>query len=112
MPTVLMILLQAASVAPMTFEGDDFDLAREVRPETPEIGQRCTNNDPSVIVVCGSRNQKQYRLPGVESEPTLVLPKAEFSLGEGFTAKVQLDSAPIGGGLISRRAMITVTKKF
>jgi hypothetical protein len=106
-----MILLQAASAAPMTFEGSDFDLGHEARRQKLKVGQRCTNGDPGVIVVCGSRNQKRYRVSGMESEVQLVLPKAEISLGEGLSAKAQLDSV-ILNGLESKRVMITVTKKF
>lgn len=116
MPAALMILLQVATPVPATSMVDDFDLD-QIPSEglsRPKIIDRCPDDDPTVIVVCGSRNQDEgYRLRLPSGDFTVAgPPKAETDLGGGVTGAIVLDSAGMPSGEVSKRIMIKVGTKF
>lgn len=116
MPAALMILLQVASPVPGTSMVDDFDLDQIPRegPSNLTIIDRCRNDDPAVIVVCGSRNPEEvYRLrPPPGDFDVAGPPKAEADLGEGLTGAIAVERAGMPNGEISKRIMIKVGTKF
>jgi hypothetical protein len=106
MSLALLLALQAAppeSAAPLPI---DFDLAK-VKPGDP-----CrTGGGGSEIVVCGRRSgsydyEKWERM--FKTDPLV----AEIGIGPGAVARAWVESVPMPGGQISKRAMVGVRLKF
>lgn len=115
MPVTLMVLLQATAPSPSSSSVEDFDLNRipQERQLSLGIGGRCTDDDPTVIVVCGSRNDERYRLrPPSGDFAATGPPMAEADLGGGVTGAIALESAGMPNGEVGKRIMIKVGTKF
>lgn len=116
MPAALMILLQASTSVPAASRVDDFDL-RQIRQDydfgLATSGRCAADDDPTVIVVCASRNDERYRLRPPSGDFTVAgPPMAEADLGGGVTGAIELDSAGMPNGEVSKRIMIRVGTKF
>jgi hypothetical protein len=107
MKLALLLALQSAPQAPAAPLPLDFDLAK-VKPSDP-----CrTGGAGSDIVVCGRRPGGTYDLEKWErvfrTDPLL----AEKSIGPGAVARAFVESVPMPGGQVSKRAMVGIKVKF
>lgn len=107
MKLALLLALQAAPEAPAGLPAIDFDLAKAKRADPCETG-----GAGSDIIVCGRRPRGDYDLEKWErvfrTDPLL----AETPIGRGAVARAYVESAPMPGGQISKRAMVGIRMKF
>ncbi len=101
---------------PPGIEVSAFDLARvpsggglDLRAVKP----RCPQVRPGEIVVCAPDPDKERVRPLPDTYVTQEgLPAAQFGLGENSSVGVELESAGLGGGQVSNRAMVRYKLKF
>ena len=107
MRLALLLALQTAPQAPALPPALEFDLAK-VKPSDPcESG-----GGGSDIVVCGRRPRGDYDIEKwariFAAEPLV----AEKGIGPGSTIGAYIDSVPMPGGQISKRALVGIKVKF
>lgn len=104
-PTPPVLAAPLFDLAELPQTGERVDL-RAVKP-------RCPQGRPGEIVVCAPDAEKERVRPLPDTYVTPEgLPRAEMSLSETSTLGVELESAGIGGGQVSQRAMVRYKLKF
>ena len=107
MSLALLLALQTAPQPPALPPALEFDLAK-VKPSDPcESGGR-----GSEIVVCGRRPRGDYDMEKwariFRTDPLV----AEKGIGPGSTIGAYVDSVPMPGGQVSKRALVGIKVKF
>lgn len=98
--------LQGAAVTVAT--GGDFDL-KDVKPAQ----RRCGPGANGEIVVCGSADPDRHRLKPLAGERFEPRPfVAETGIARGVTGAIVVESAPMAGGAVSRRALVRLKTRF
>lgn len=98
--------LQGAAVT--MGSGGDFDL-KNLKPAP----RPCGGSADGEIVVCGSAGPDHHRLkplPADRFEPKPFI--AETGIAKGVTGAVVVESAPLAGGAVSRRALLRLKTRF
>jgi hypothetical protein len=106
MSLILLLALQSAPPAPAEPLPIDFDLA------SVKSGDPCkTGGGGSDIVVCGrrSRDYEYEKWERVFKTDPLV---AEKGIGPGAVVRAYVESVPMPGGQVSKRAMVGIKVKF
>jgi hypothetical protein len=107
MSLALLLALQAAAPAPAEPLAIDFDLAK-LKPADP-----CrTGGGGSDIVVCGRRTRGDYDIEKWERVFRTGPLVAEKGIGPGAVVRAYVESVPMPGGQVSKRAMVGVKIKF
>lgn len=92
-----------------------FDLAQlaDKGVDLRAVRRRCPEGRPGEIVVCAPDPEKQRvrPLPDTYVIPE-GLPRAQVGLSENQSIGVELESAGLGGGQVSNRAMVRYKLKF
>lgn len=111
MKLALLLALQAAPQAapqePAVLLAVDFDLAT-AKPSDP----CATGARGSDIVVCGRRPRAVFDLEKWERIFRTAPLVAERSIGTGSTVGVYVDSVPMPGGQVSKRALVGIKMGF
>jgi hypothetical protein len=107
MKLALLLALQAAPQAPAGVLAIEFDLAR-AKPSDP----CATGAGGSDIVVCGRRPRGVFDMEKWERVFRTAPLVAERSIGPGRTIGAYVDSVPMPGGQVSKRALVGVKIGF
>ncbi|MEE4453769.1 hypothetical protein [Novosphingobium resinovorum] len=101
---------------PPAIEAPAFDLAQLAQDGGPDlrvVKPRCPVGRAGEIVVCAQNPEKERLRPLPDMYETEEgLPRAEVGLGENSSLGVELESATLGGGQVSNRAMVRYKLKF
>ncbi|WP_285016782.1 hypothetical protein [Novosphingobium sp. fls2-241-R2A-195] len=93
-----------------------FDLAQMPQDGTVNlhaVKPRCPVGRPGEIVVCATNPEKERLRPLPDTYETPDgLPRAQMGLSENSSLGVELDSATLGSGQVSNRAMVRYKLKF
>jgi hypothetical protein len=107
MRLALLLALQASPQAPVGLPNIDFDLAKAKPSDPCETGGRGSD-----IVVCGRRPRGDYDMEKwariFATEPLV----AETPIGRGAVARAYVESVPMPGGQVSKRAMVGIKLPF
>ena len=77
----------------------------------PSLVPRCTIADPDEIVVCGTRDNRKYRLDPLPDQPPPKRIKTYLTLAPGVTIGFGGEQGSVGG-IPTNRGMLTLKIKF
>lgn len=108
--------LDALPPQPPVLEAPAFDLAAMPQGEGMDlraVKPRCPVGRPGEIVVCAPDTEKERVRPLPDTYVTEEgIPRAQFGLDDKSSIGVELDSATLGAGQVSNRAMVRYKLKF
>jgi hypothetical protein len=99
-----------SGVAPLAFDLRSVEAADE-RPRF-SLDRRGCSGEPGEIVVCARDPEEDRLRPLAGPEAELLLPPAEFGLGDTTSLNVRMEAEARPDGSVSNRIMVGVTHAF